>query len=290
MNRLLALLSLICLSSLPFSTRAESDNVRLTGIINLPEFKTALLDYTARGSRWSEHLTMNEGERSSDIEVIKIEPEAGRVKLKVNQDNLSVTLDPDKSSNAPAARQSPFPFGVYLTSVNIDQLILLYGRLTDRTVLRPQLDTSPITLTASAANKVEAAAALAKAFVEKGLTIIPDGAKFVMIVPTNKVSMAIPSSSKLISTPGNAHRGEINFPKVNLAMAAPIYAELRGMKLDQATPFPPFLQPISLRSQGPLTKEEAIYALDTLFSWQNIKFVPVGNNLLQTVQITPQEK
>lgn len=181
----------------------------------------------------------------------------------------------------PSSTTNDQQLAIQLKNADITQVIAIYGEVTGRTVLRPQLTLTPFNVDIQAKNKSEAIAALTEAFEDKGLKVIPDGEKFVMIIPKEKASMAIPRSAQIKSTPGIAPAGEINFPKVDFARAAMIYANLRGKTLDQTRPIPPSFQPISLRTHAPLTKEETIYALETLFSWQDVKFVPVGNDLLQ---------
>jgi hypothetical protein len=162
------------------------------------------------------------------------------------------------------------------------------------------------TLTDSPANKAEAAVALERALAAKEIVSIPDGTKFMMVVPKAFAALVKPHSSEIRSATGtgpaaptgdnqpparqapddnNIPPGVIHFVNVDLLDAAMLFAELLGRKLDRTTPYPAHGL-ISFKSQTPLTKAEVCYALETLFSWQGAKLVPAGTNLMRLEPIS----
>ena len=295
MKKLLLLSLLIGVVGLP--TWADSPSVELTGIINLPGYKCALLEGYEPGAdrRLGATFTLQEGQKQDWLEVIAIHPDTGSVEFKLNGKETNVGFTVSHPGGAPDARPSAAYAAIQLQHAELNHVLRLYGELSKHTVLRPDLTAGPFVLRAAATNDAQAVAAFEKAFSEQGLKTIPDGVKFVMVVPADKVSMANPRSSRIKSPADLASResrpviippGEINLPGIPIRVAVPIYAELLGGRhIDHATSFSDFPGEIYLVTQSPITKEEAIYAFDTLFSWQHIKVLPVGNDLLKVVRI-----
>ena len=79
--------------------------------------------------------------------------------------------------------------------------------------------------------------------------------------------------------------GAIYFWNVPADQVAPIYAELLGRKLDLSQRPPSRMGVISMRTITPVTKAEAVYALETLFGWQGLKVVPVGDSAAKLIRI-----
>jgi RNA polymerase sigma factor (sigma-70 family) len=193
------------------------------------------------------------------------------------------------------------PAAIHLQATNLDQVFHLYQDLANRTVLCPSPRTNTFTVTADAGTREEALAVLTKALTDAGFTCIPDGEKFVMIVPTDHAEMAVPRSVGIRSSAGDeavSNAVEINMPGSPVSRVALIYAELAGWHLDPSDfqsvpggppgdpPFVPVGASISLHSRTPLTKKEAIYALGTLLRWENVKLVREGTNMMRAVPVS----
>ena len=70
---------------------------------------------------------------------------------------------------------------------------------------------------------------------------------------------------------------------------AEIYAEIIGRNLDRSDLPKRAFASITFRSQTPLSKREAIYALDKLFRWQQVKIIPADDVSVKLVDIPKQE-
>jgi hypothetical protein len=289
-NRLLPLF-LFCLLSA--SAHAEPLPVKLTGIINLKDEKYALLETTNSVFGHPDDSGMLKVGQSqflrSDlrVEVLQIDPSVATVKLNLSfgKTNSISNLFLDDKRATQAGSNTLAPVTIQLRKAHLDQVLNLYGQLTTRTVLHPTLPEINITYDISATNNLGAAQALTTALAKNGLTNILDGTKFIMVLPTDHAAMAHPHSSEIKPSTAAIQSGDINLPNVVLYPVVQIYAELIGRKLDPNAPFPPGIHFITLVNQTPISKSEAVYALDTLFAWQNIKVIPVDKDLVRAVEI-----
>ncbi len=133
---------------------------------------------------------------------------------------------------------------------------------------------------------------LQRALAGKGIAVIPAGGKFLLVVPEAEVASVRPRISAPMTPPGKVTSpdlipaGQIYFPNTDLSQVAQVYMSLIGRKLDQTQPLPQTTLPIKFGNQTPLTREECLYALDALFSWQGLKIVPVGHGSARLVPIS----
>jgi hypothetical protein len=168
-------------------------------------------------------------------------------------------------------------------------VIQWYGKVTTRTVLQHRsLSDVSITLRARPANELEAGAAIEKALAAKGVRFIPDGSKFVMVVPEAHAAGAHPHSSALEPSDPMIPKGEVNFPFMDVYQTFDFYAILVGRKLVQPDePIPN--GPLIFYNETPLSKNEVCYALDTLFAWNGVKIVKVRDDKLRLESIPYEE-
>jgi hypothetical protein len=282
---MLAVLSLVALTFVSFGQEPPAEP-RLVGIIDLPDFKRAVLELsTPRGSRRN-ILILAEGQRDGLTEVDRINPREGSVDLRVQHKSLPIRL---------AAEAKLEELGIGFADAELSTVLTLYQQFVTRTGLRsPHLQKCSFTLHLSATNQAAAASALENALVAKGITTIPDGEKFVMIVPKSEVSTARPGAaaikfpgptgSQFTVSPEDLPAGTIDFRDANLAQVAMIYAEMLGRKLERGQPLRPGAT-IALYTQTMLTKAEALYALETLFRWEGLKMEPVGADGVKLVPV-----
>ncbi len=168
----------------------------------------------------------------------------------------------------------------------------LYSDFLGRTLLRhPLLHETDFTFSVRARNRDEAVRAIENALADKGITCIPDGDIFIMLVPKEIVSKIKVESYKSKSlTPKSPHDIQYYFRSVPLEQAADIYAGLFGCEIKKDEQFPAGgWTVLKLRTVTKLNKEEAIYALDTLFTWAGVKLVPAGQHLMKAVPVTRKE-
>jgi hypothetical protein len=282
----------------------ELGSIKLTGIINLPDRKCAVLQTRGTRFQWPD-LILAERQRDGRVEMLNIDPQAGKVTISFSVRGQATNQDLLLSSQA-TDRPNATISTLMLENVSINSVLTLYAEFSERSILRPVLPDMTMTLTDSPANKAEAAVALERALAAKEIVSIPDGTKFVMVVPKAFAALVRPHSSEIKSATdagptapagdnqllarqspddNNIPPGVIHFVNVDLLDVATLYAELLGRKLDRTPPYPVHGL-ISFKSQTSLTKAEVCYALETLFSWQGAKLVPVGTNLMRLEPIS----
>lgn len=258
---------------------------RLTGIVNLSDTKLAVLETPpASPSRRGEFFILSEGQREGQIEVVEILPKTGTVK---------VNRFPDRRISALTLTNHVADgiAGLVFESASFDQVLTLYAQFSERTLLRsPNLAKPSFTMATSAENRATASLALQNALNEKGVATIPDGEKFMMIMPRDQAAAVNPRSSQ-IKPSGKIQSealpaGAINFAGTDINQVVQIYAELVGRKLDRNVPMPPMTSyTIQFRNQTSLNRAEVVYALDTVLGWAGLKLVQVGDNQMKPVPV-----
>ncbi len=77
--------------------------------------------------------------------------------------------------------------------------------------------------------------------------------------------------------------GEINFPATDVNQVLEIYADLVGRTILRPTALP--AQMITLKTKTPLTRQEAIQALDTVLAMNGITMINVGDKFVKAVPV-----
>jgi hypothetical protein len=182
--------------------------------------------------------------------------------------------------------------GLMLEGAGFSQVLMIYQRLSGRTLLiHPALPEYSVNLSAEASNPAEATLVLEKEFAAHQIGTIPDGDKFTMIVPESQLTRIKPRSMEIKPTEGELlPAGVITFWNVDLVQVANIYAALMGRQLDRQAPPPRATRTIKLKTQTPLSREEARYALDTLFRWQGLEMIPEGDDLMKLAPVPASER
>jgi hypothetical protein len=259
---------------------------RLEGIVNLPNFKRAILEPFGAGNRSREAVVLAEAQRDEVIEVQSIHPEDGSVAIRVQGKSMTVRL-PANSELEGA--------GIVLAEAELPIVLKLYEECAHRTGLRsPHLPAVSFNLSITVANQTDAARALEAALAAKQISTLRDGKKFVMVAPTSEIWAIRPKSAEIRASepPGSPSTpspeefaaGTIDFRNADLSQVAAIYAELLGRKLERGQPLRRGGN-IILHTQTTLTKAEALYALETLFRWQGLKMEPVGTDGVKVVPV-----
>ena len=128
-----------------------------------------------------------------------------------------------------------------------------------------------------------------KALADHGIATIPDGKKFMLLVPESlrsTITPSVPDEAEQGTNSETIPPGLIDFQGVDAAQLADIYAKLMGGEIDRSAPFPPGnYHTIYFECTTPLTKAEAIYACKTLLMWEKLKLEPSGNRLFQVVSV-----
>jgi hypothetical protein len=223
--------------------------------------------------------------------VLEIRPENATVKLNLHSKggitNLALSNRIDQHLDI-----SP---GIMLENASLGSVLSLYGEFSERTLLRSQpLPKVAFTGGGSAPDRAAAAQILQTLLAQRELAAIPDGEKFIMVVRKAQAATVTPRSAEIKPSVGNPQSdilpaGALNFPNTDVAQVIQIYAELVGLKLDQSSPIP-LRGTIQFRSQTPLTRDEARYALDTVLNWAGVKMVPVGTGFVKPVPVSESKR
>ena len=256
----------------------------LEGIFNLPDFERCLVNES--GSSPFAHV-LPKGVRVGNVEVSTINPAEGRVEIMLSPGMRSLVLE---ITNSP-------PLGISFQNAGLVSVLELYGEVKGRSILHPFLGYSrTLTLRAPAKTKLEAVEAIEAALKGEGLAVVPDGTKFVLVVPQAQVASAVPRSSFIKASAEKAKQPEVlpegmlDFRDCDTWQAVRVYADLVGRELkktDQSLRIASGI--LSFRSQTRLTKEEARYALDTLFAWEGFEMVEVVEKGIKVVgKVAPQ--
>jgi hypothetical protein len=256
----------------------------LEGIFNLPDFERCQVNESSSSPFSS---TLRKGTRVGNVEVIAIHPGEGRVEVMLWPGMRSLVLE----------ITNPPPVGISFQNARLLSVLEFYGEIKGRSILHPFLgDSRTLTLRAPAKTKLEAVEAIEAALKVEGLAVVPDGTKFVLVVPQAQAASAAPRSSLIKASaekgkqPELIPRGAVDFRNADTMQAVQVYAYLVGRKLEEPDRIPRIANPIVfLVSQTPLTKEEARYALDTIFAWQGFEMVEVGEQGIKPVRkVAPQ--
>lgn len=275
--RQLRRLAFCSLLLLPISAPAQRtpDIPRLSGIVNLADFKRAVFEFARQPCCCDapRQLLLEEGGDLWGLTLLSVTPAEGAVKVKVEdvQDPFVMRLNAE-----PTSLPRPRSF-LELTNASLLSALELYGDLSGHTLLYwPSLPEDTVSLAYPADNRSEAASILEKAIVQRRVAFIADGKKFTLVVPQEQVSHVRPHAPS--SKPDRAENsqaeeiqaGYINFHGADLFQVCVIYARLLGGRFDPST-LPNKPQCFFLQTQSAISKEEAAYALDTLFGWRHIK-------------------
>ena len=116
-----------------------------------------------------------------------------------------------------------------------------------------------------------------------------------LFIPQVQAAIARPRSTRIKNAgqqPSNAIKliqaGDISWTGTFPMQVAEIYASIIGRKLDSDawTGLRFDNSVIIFRNEKALTKEELLYALDTLFEWRNFKLVVMGEDGIKPVALS----
>src|ERR1043165_2498764 len=177
---------------------------------------------------------------------------------------------------------------LWFPNPDFNDFLDLYAALVARTVLCHPLVKGPsLPVAASPKNKAEAAAALERMLREKGMRTIPDGDRFILVVPSGLADSIRARASETRPTPASANAdlpaGSIDFQGTDLSQVLMIYGELisRARVENQRALRASFF----FRNQTPLSKAEAILAFERLFAGPGLKVECAGDKLFKVVPI-----
>ena len=166
-----------------------------------------------------------------------------------------------------------------------------YGSLTSRTILMPYLPPSttaalPSELPPDKALAVEQIeAALSKA----GVAIVQDGPSFTRLFPDSKAWRDLMTNAPLrgaqlhLTNDAQLAPGSILFMSADTTTVLGLYSALKQRTILRPANFP--TPPMDLKTQCGLSKEEAVYALETLLVMHGLCAVDDGGQLVQIIPL-----
>jgi hypothetical protein len=279
------ILPLLLFVSLQLPGQTDRSAWRLSGIINLPDLKKAVLQTEKEAAFFAEGEARETP--AGRIELVKIDYKKEIIEVYTNALPVTLALNFQKQTNH--AETDPT---ILFERGSLDAVLRLYSDLLGRTLLRhPLLPEPDFTFGVRALNRDDAVRAIENELADKGIALIPDGEIFTMLVPKEIASKIKAAALKNKSpAPKGPRDFEFHFQGVPLVQAADIYAGLFGCELKMDEQFPGDNSiTLKLRTVTKLNKDEVIYALDTLFTWAGVKIVPAGQHLMKVVPVARTE-
>ncbi len=261
---------------------AETALPKLTGIVRLEQRKVALLEWD-RLNRPPAGYLLAEGESVSGCEVTAIDERTGRVTVRHRPTDQTVTLKLDQAGEELANRTFQFQ------AAKLELVLEVYQRLSGRTVIpSPQLPQASLDLKSGPAlAAAEAVKLLDQALAAKGVTMKPAGDKFVFAVPADQAPQlaAIPPPPTAAISGGETFPpGLLKFTQADLLQALDIYAELSSRTVLTPNNLP--VGKITVRSQTPLTRTEAIWLMGASLSVAGVAMVPESDKFVFAVPLS----
>ena len=254
-------------------------NPRLTGIINVDNLKLAIIQTSPPQSL---EVALSEGLRAEAVEVFTINATNRSVTAR-----FSTNAQPDVLAlTNPGADTVHGPPGFTLEGVTLQTVLNLLAVFSDRTILQhPRLPENKFSLASAVTNRSEAAQILKNVLTERRIVVVPDGSKLLLVAPEEMASALNPRSAAANTNPMNTELfppGSINFSSAPLGNVLIIYVELLGGKLDRTGSLTRDGK-VFLKMHTALTKEECLYAFETLVGWHGIKLVSTEPGLFKAV-------
>jgi hypothetical protein len=261
------------------AAQPSGKTVKVVGIVGL-DINSAILEVTQtnHARTHTDQFMLGTNETQSGVQVENIDVTKGIVTA--NVDGKARTL----AFSGPDTAATDKPSAIRLSDVRLQCVINLYGELKGRTVLQhPGLRDTGFTLSANPQSRSEAAKALEELFARHQIAAIPDGEKFVMLVPiaiTNRVS---PHSDKFAGAGPMIQAASVNFQNVPLDKVLEVYGELTGHSVNnlQNSPY----APIYFVQENSLSKNQICYGLETLFAWNGIQLTTNQDNTVNWERI-----
>src|SRR6266566_5293884 len=187
-------------------------------------------------------------------------------------------------------------FGPLVAVASPPDPVDVYGKLMGKTILMPS--TLPVSSDAMilepAAEKINAISTIETEFAKQGIVVVPDGPHFIILFPekqrpflTNVVSLhgaelAVAKSKETLPP------GTINLFNVDGGTVLSIYAILSGRTVLRPATLP--YSPVRLKTTCPVTREEAAYAMVTVFALNGISIVEDGEKFVQIVPMVQKAR
>src|SRR5512140_1323907 len=164
-NRILCLCLCCLYAALAGAAGAPDTGIQVKGIVATPKLKLALFEYSQARPFSRQFSLLAEGEREENLEVLKIESQAGSVRISRQGEETQLRLEGGPATPSPAP-------ALQLEQAGLEAVSSLYQRLSGRTLLRPSgLPKLELDLRSSATTEEGLADAMVAALAEKGVFV-----------------------------------------------------------------------------------------------------------------------
>lgn len=298
MKRIHQITLILCGLLLGFSALAEHQTY-LRGIVNVPGLQMALIEIQHTVAKRTAappvvittSRLVRAGQQFEDdtvkgahfqFEVLEIDFTKETVKAREAGEEHSYSLP---GPNRPGTAKG----WLHLQDAAFNEVIDLYSDLEKRVLLQhPAIDRAPVTLEAVWTNqspeKAEVVGALAKCLSRRGILILPDGNRFLQLVPSALLLTTSPRSGDLPAGPvevgGMTLQGAVDLVE--------IYGKFSGRRcrrnegVSVSVPYVKVTQPLS--------KPEVLYVLETLLAWNDVTILLADDNTFSIVRAARQSK
>jgi hypothetical protein len=272
--------------------------VLLKGIVAFSTNRLALLENTTAARVWDRDLTLGEGQRSGDVEVLQINPATATVRVRtglgVSELGFAPTPAPRKFGPANPTKGDPEqPGSLRLQNASAGTVLPLYQLLLQRTLIRPQnLSDFELNLCSEGPTATtDLISGIEQALKAQGVFTTLEGEKFVLAGGEGTAAKITPQVRQLPpalkrhstdSRPTGEEMlpaGTINFFQTDLDQTMAIFQELTDRTLLRPSFF---AAPgtISLQTHTPLTPVEATFAFNAVFAVNDISVISVDDKFL----------
>jgi hypothetical protein len=289
-----ALLILTLLLAAPSRAGTNRSDVTLTGIVAVGDWKRAACEVRP-GDRLgrSEWPILGEEDRWEGVDVIRIDPGKAAVEVRENGAVRTLTIPGPQERGGSAGPDARHPASLWIQQAPLRQVLEIYGELTKRTILQhPQSGATRLSFEVQAAGPAQAVTAFRERLEKAGLALIPDGTKFLQVLPAALTNTARPQSDRL-ATPARAipvpppagttiPNGVVRLTDTDVSQVLDLYGEVVGRTARNQDPVSG--PRLNLHSNTPLSYPELLYALDTLLAWNGLRIILHDDGLTFTAE------
>lgn len=267
------------------SAQAAEKEVKLLGVFSGLRVDFAIVDVGGDSPEWLRIAYLRTGQSAEGVEMGAIDAAKGVVTLKVNGIERQLSMPSDWNYGSTNELTPSLPV-MYFHALSLERAVGLYADYKKRTpLMHPQLGSPTFSLKANVHTEAEAVEAWEKLFRARNIATISDGEHFVMVVPFAFTNSVKPGASALSSTNSLVPPMSINFHSAPIHLAIQAYADYvqkEAVNLHDNSWLSCCDVPlITLTQVTPLSRGEIIYALDTLFNWNNVRMIPEGAGKLK---------
>lgn len=277
------------------SAQTNPQTPRLIGLVHLNGDRRALFQTTQTGFVRPRYFTLRTGESIDGFEALGIDRMKEVVQARDRTQNLELAFAGAGDSSVPQIKDQTVSCFIRLQNCPVQQVVELYAELIGRSALQhPAVKREFFTLRQATPNKGAAARGLETALAQNEISVMLDGEKFVLIVPTVVAKTISTHAFNIAPKPPKSGeqsligRASFQVHDMPASQVAELYAMLVGRKSNPIVGLR--TDSFTFKAQTDLTRSEIIHALDTLFAWNNVKIVLADDDTIKAVPLDETTK